>query len=206
MNVKQAAVLQKQQQNTFSFLLRIRNLYSLCSTSGRYLHVFHKRQGLPWWLSGKESTCQCRRPGFEPWVEKIPWRRGWQPTPVSLPGKSHGQRSLVDDNLWGCKKSQTWLSDRATATKRQFPRLIIQGSFKMLYYNFPANTGQHIDGTMVKGRPILFPVPVAQAIFPTHTASPHIFYLSICNYPIIFGFNMSIWNELGYVPSFREIT
>ena len=87
-----------------------------------------------------------------------------------------------------------------------FPCLIIQGLFKMLYYNFPANTGQHIDVTMVKGRPILFLDPVAQAIFPTHTPSPQTYYLSICNYPIIFGFNISIWNELGYVPSFQEIT
>ena len=31
---------------------------------------------------------------FDPWVEKIPWRRTWQPTPVFLPGESHGQRSL----------------------------------------------------------------------------------------------------------------
>ena len=38
---------------------------------------------------------QCRRLGFDPWVGKIPWRREWQPTPVFLPGKSHGQRSLV---------------------------------------------------------------------------------------------------------------
>ena len=37
---------------------------------------------------------QCRRPKFNPWVGKIPWRRKWQPTPVFLPGKSHGQRSL----------------------------------------------------------------------------------------------------------------
>ena len=37
---------------------------------------------------------QCRKPRFDPWVGKIPWRREWQPTPVSLPGKSHGQRSL----------------------------------------------------------------------------------------------------------------
>jgi len=54
--------------------------------------------GTPRWLSGKESTCQCRRHrrgGFDLWVEKIPWRRKWQPTPVFLPGKSHGQRSLV---------------------------------------------------------------------------------------------------------------
>ena len=51
-----------------------------------------------WWRSGKEATCQCRRfrrPGFNPWVGKIPWRRKWQPTPVFLPGKSYGQRSLV---------------------------------------------------------------------------------------------------------------
>ena len=45
---------------------------------------------LPRWFSGKESTCQCRRSGFNPWVRKIPWRRKWQPTPVFLPEKSHG--------------------------------------------------------------------------------------------------------------------
>ena len=46
--------------------------------------------GLPRWLSGKERASQCRRHkrrGFYPWVKKIPWRRAWQPTPVSLPGK-----------------------------------------------------------------------------------------------------------------------
>ena len=37
----------------------------------------------------------CRRPGFDPWVGKIPWRRAGQPTPVLLPGESHGQRSLA---------------------------------------------------------------------------------------------------------------
>ena len=37
----------------------------------------------------------CRRYRFDSWVRKIPWRRSWQPTPVSLPGKSQGQRSLV---------------------------------------------------------------------------------------------------------------
>ena len=34
----------------------------------------------------------------DPWAGKIPWRREWQPTPVFLPGKSHGQRSLVGFN------------------------------------------------------------------------------------------------------------
>ena len=49
--------------------------------------------GLPRWLSGKDSACQCRRCGFNPWVRNVPWRRKWQPTPVSLPGKSHGQET-----------------------------------------------------------------------------------------------------------------
>ena len=51
--------------------------------------------GLSWWFSGKESTCQGRRYKFSPWVGKIPWRTAQQPTPVFLPGESHGQRSLV---------------------------------------------------------------------------------------------------------------
>ena len=54
--------------------------------------------GLPRWLSGKEPDCQCRRHKrcrFNPWVGKIPWRRARHPTPVFLPGKSHGQRNLV---------------------------------------------------------------------------------------------------------------
>ena len=41
-----------------------------------------------------KDVLQCRTPGFNPWVGKIPWRRAWQLTPVFLPGESHGQRSL----------------------------------------------------------------------------------------------------------------
>ena len=54
------------------------------------------------WLSGKESTCQCRRRGFNIWVGKISWRKKWLPTPV---GKSYGQRSLAQS--WVHKESDT---------------------------------------------------------------------------------------------------
>ena len=57
------------------------------------------------------------RPGFDPWVEKIPWRRAWQPTAVSLPGESHGQRSLADYSPWGHRESDT------TEMTRHAPRL-----------------------------------------------------------------------------------
>ena len=61
-------------------------------------------RGLPRWFSGKESACQCRRRVFDPWIGKIPWRRKWQPTPVFLPGASHGQRSLVSYSPLGHKE------------------------------------------------------------------------------------------------------
>ena len=66
--------------------------------------------GLPWWLRWKRIHLQFRKPRFDPWVEKILWRRKWQPTPVFLPGKS------MDGGDWlatvlGVTKSWTELSD-----------------------------------------------------------------------------------------------
>ena len=50
---------------------------------------------------------QTQRHRFDPWVGEIPWRRTWQPTPVFLPGKSHGQRSLLGYSPCGHKESDT---------------------------------------------------------------------------------------------------
>ena len=58
------------------------------------------------WFGGKESILQCRRlgkHGFDPGIGKILWRRKWQPTPVFLPGKSHGQKRLAGYSPQGCK-------------------------------------------------------------------------------------------------------
>ena len=60
------------------------------------------------WLKKKKKIGQWyRRPRFYPWVGKIPWRSKWQPTPVFLPGKSHGQRSLVGYSPWDRKVLDT---------------------------------------------------------------------------------------------------
>ena len=62
---------------------------------------------LPRSHNGKESSCQCRRYKrceFNPWVRKIPGRRKWKPTPVFLPGKFCGQRSLEGHSPWGHKR------------------------------------------------------------------------------------------------------
>ena len=62
------------------------------------------------WLRWSRICLQCRRPKFNPWVRKIPWRRKWQPAPAFLPGESHVQRNLVDYCPRGCKESDMTLS------------------------------------------------------------------------------------------------
>ena len=64
-------------------------------------------RGVPGGASGEEPACQCRRHkrrGFYPWIGKIPWRRKYHPSPVFLPGESHGQRSLAGYSPWGRKE------------------------------------------------------------------------------------------------------
>ena len=68
--------------------------FCLCILFFQY-HLLH-RLSFPWRHSCKEPASQCRRHRrgrFNSWVRKMLWRRKWQPTPVLLPGKSHGQRS-----------------------------------------------------------------------------------------------------------------
>ena len=76
---------------------------------------------IPWWLSGKESTYQCKRGRFHPWVRNIPWRRKWQTTSVFLPGESCGQRSLGRYSPWGWKNVRHDL-----ATKQQHDSNILR--------------------------------------------------------------------------------
>ena len=83
--------------------------------------------GLLWWLSGKEPTSQFRRRGLDPWSRKTPGRRKWEPTPVFLPGKSHGQRSLLGYSPWGRKRVGHDL-----ANKKQQQQIIIYIFLKIL--------------------------------------------------------------------------
>ena len=64
---------------------------------------------IPWWLSGKDSACQYRRHGFNPWVRKIPQSRKWQPTAVFLGNPT--ERGAWWATVHGSQKSQTQLSD-----------------------------------------------------------------------------------------------
>ena len=93
-----------------------------------YIHMHTHKYVLSWWLSGEEPVCQCRRCRFDPWIRNIPWRRKWQPTPVFLPGKPHGQRSLVGCSPWGCKRVRHDL-----ATKQQHTYICVCVYLPLLY-------------------------------------------------------------------------
>ena len=79
---------------------------------------------------------QCGRPGFDPWLGKIPWRRAWQPTPVFLPGESHGQRNLAGV-VHGVSKSRTRLSDQAPTARST--AVINHGAWQRLPSGLPAS-------------------------------------------------------------------
>ena len=86
-------------------------------------------------FSGKESACQYRRGRFNPWVGKIPWRSKWQPTPVFLPGKSHGQKSLLGHSPWGHKESD------------MIEKLTLMISFNLNYLpKHPVSKYSHVKG------------------------------------------------------------
>ena len=95
--------------------------------------------GFPGGASGKEPACQCRRckrRGFDPWV-----RKEWLPTPVFLPGESHGQRSLAGYSPQGCKElDMTEVTEHARRHAYQyltyFPILLTltQPSACLLFY------------------------------------------------------------------------
>ena len=91
------------------WLATILGKVSWCLSENRRVIEFSEALlGLPEWLSGKESACQCRRwrrPEFDPWVGKSPWRRKWLSTLAFLPWLSHGQSSLEGYSLWGGKES-----------------------------------------------------------------------------------------------------
>ena len=78
--------------------------YSLKATQQGALGASMDEWGLLRWLRWWRILLQCRRPRFNPWVGKIPWRRKWVPIPVFLPGKSHGQRILAGHRIWGRKE------------------------------------------------------------------------------------------------------
>ena len=90
--------------------------------------------GPPRWLSSKGSTCQYSRCGFKPWVRKIPWRRKLQPTPVFLPGESHGQRSLEGCSSGGCTELDT--TERLSVHARSHARMNIQVQVYVWIYVF----------------------------------------------------------------------
>ena len=94
-------------------------------------------------VAQRQRIClQCRRPVFDPWVRKMPWRRKWQPTPVFSPGKSHGQRRLVGYSPGDGKESDMIEETEHTHTKQWcictgFPSILTHCFLGSLKYPAP---------------------------------------------------------------------
>ena len=99
-----------------------------CRPPGSSVHGIFQARVLEW-VPLPSPTCLCRRCkrcGFDPGVSKIPWSRTWQPTPVFLPGKSHGW------TVHGITKSQTWLSNWAHTQSSSYGFFYVKCVFSFL--------------------------------------------------------------------------
>ena len=89
--------VRRKSENNFRFRSRMDYWfhYSICSPLLSYYWEHAGYNRLSWWLRWERIHMQCKRPGLNSWVGKIPWRRKWLPIPIFLPGEFHGQRSLA---------------------------------------------------------------------------------------------------------------
>ena len=78
-------------------------MYAAAAAKSLQLYIY-VNMGFLGGSNGKEFACNVGDSGFDSWVRKSPWRREWLPTPVFLPGESHGQRSLRGETVWGSKE------------------------------------------------------------------------------------------------------
>ena len=76
-----------------------------------------------------ESSCHCKRPGFDAWFGKIPWRREWLMTLVFLPGESHGQRSLASYSSQSHRVGHDW-SNLAHMYERHWVNILCNTIYK----------------------------------------------------------------------------
>ena len=126
---------------------KISNKYSLISLDIKSHFPFIVQIIIaPILFSGSDrNLLQCRRPRFNPWVRKIPWRREWLPTPIFLPGESYRRRSLVGYSPWGHKESET--------TKQLILSL---STFSMLFINIFTSFSSLHEVNKVNSLSILF--------------------------------------------------
>ena len=107
--------------------------FNLSQNQGLFKLVSSSHKDFPGASDCKSICLQCGRPGFDLWVGKIPCRRKWQSTPELLPGKSHGQRSLVGYSPWGHKESDTTEQLHFTSFSRQVAKVL---EFQLQHQSF----------------------------------------------------------------------
>ena len=117
-------------------------------------HTCENIRGFPGGISSNEPACQCR--SFKrTWVRKFPWRRAWQPTPVFLPGESHGQRSLEGYSPQGHKESDTTEATQHARTNFE-PLIICQALFQPFTFFISFNAHNNPTGVCTVISPLLF--------------------------------------------------
>ena len=129
---------------------------------------FHHLMGFPGGSVVKNLPA-VQETRFDPRARKIPWRRKWQPIPIFLPGKSHGQRSLVGYSPWSWKESNTaeWITLHHLRASVQLGRSVVSNSLWPQGLQHAGLPGYHASQSLLK----LNVHRVGGAIQPSHPLS-----------------------------------
>ena len=137
----------------------------------------------------------CRRPGFDSWVGKIPWKRKWQPTPVVLPVESQGQRSLAGYSPWGRNESaMTEQLSLSFSTKKDILFIIIvvvQVLSHASLFSVPWTAASHASLSFTTSQSLLKLVSIELRIPSSHL----VLYHPLLLLPSIFSSNTVFSNE-----------
>ena len=126
---------------------------------------FHHLMGFPGGSVVKNLPA-VQETRFDPRAGKIPWRRKWQPIPIFLPGKSHGQRSLVGYSPWGWKESNTaeWITLHHLRASVQLGRSVMSDSLWPQGLQHTGLPGYHSSQNLLKLTSIESVVPSSHLI------------------------------------------
>ena len=124
-------------------LLWLQNMLQIPSEHCLWIVSYHT--GLPDSSDSKESVYNAGDLGSIPGSGRPPWRRAWQPTPVFLPGESHGQRSLAGYSPWGRKESDM----TETPLHAQSTIIVLARKMETMVHNLQKNPCFPVPATLL---------------------------------------------------------
>ena len=109
---------------------------NFCCTAKLFIYILrlHGVSQVAQWVKNPPVMQETQKHRFNPWVRKIPWRT-WQPTPILLPGESHGKRSLAGYSPWSWRIRHDLVTKPSSSTRTAYNYVHLAKANKISNYS-----------------------------------------------------------------------